>query len=536
MKRVLVAALAAFAMAANADDSWERVGGVQVADTMGLTSAVMKLGEMTGNAMVGTMLAAKIAVMPGSDFFGPMRQGGSVYASIFVDADALAKAEDMDDVDSFVRLALIYPMALEKEEFMSMHCGAFETNGVIRVNGDVFEDASEWDESDITYVAFSPDGKWLVASDTPEQATAALADVPLAAASMEGDILRLSVFESGMDAIRKAKAATLERREKDGGKKLSLREERGFEIIDGIASGLLCIRVDDAGVSMRGTIKTVEGSSFSLGGTKASVAEPFADADADAVIARFNGAFYEGDIEKVWSACAAVLKKNGIACEAPSVSWTFDGSRLSRCVLDVGEMVKFYSNPSNRCCDVDFENACEGLGEVEDLSVPHGLKPLDEPERLFVSIKGNKPKYTAAQRFGAVLPEVSGRPVASAVVYSPCGVMKAVLQGIVAAMDVKDCMKVAPFIALVPDEPKGGVAAACWRDGADFCVLMRMSADEIRSLATAGTAAFMYMMVQSSGDGEGEDCLGDDDDDENEEDFGEEEDDEEDDEFCEDED
>ena len=89
MKKILLALVAALSIFANAA-TVTKVCGVQVVDVAGLTESVMKLGEISGNAMLSAMLAAKIAEMPGNDFFGAMRQGGSGYLSFYADTDKLA--------------------------------------------------------------------------------------------------------------------------------------------------------------------------------------------------------------------------------------------------------------------------------------------------------------------------------------------------------------------------------------------------------------------------------------------------------------
>ena len=71
MKKLLVCLFAAVALTASA--AWQKVATLQVADVNSLVQGVNKLGELTGNMMLGTMASTALTERPGSELFGPGR-------------------------------------------------------------------------------------------------------------------------------------------------------------------------------------------------------------------------------------------------------------------------------------------------------------------------------------------------------------------------------------------------------------------------------------------------------------------------------
>ena len=89
MKKLTLGIVAALSLAASA--AWQKAGSIQVADAQAFTKAVMKLGEISGNQMLGALAAGFLAEPPGSKFFGPMRPGST--ALIATDGVAVEKED-----------------------------------------------------------------------------------------------------------------------------------------------------------------------------------------------------------------------------------------------------------------------------------------------------------------------------------------------------------------------------------------------------------------------------------------------------------
>lgn len=477
MKRMLLALAAALAISANAAVSWEKVGGVQVVDTAGLTSAVMKFGEMSGNAMVGAMLAAKIMDLPSNGFFGPMRQGGSLYFPLYVDADKLAEADDAEGVGNAVEYAVVYPMALPKDEFINLHPGAVETNGMLLVEGEMFLPESEWDEDSQVYVAFSEDGKWAAASDRPEQVVQAVGDFALAARPMDGDVVRVEVLPRCIAAFCRVLES----------------QPNAKELMSGLDGVSVALRIGDRGIDLHGFARTSEGSLMSKFGEVSLPEDPFAFDEGEAVSAVANSfedqSDVAGDIRKLFD----ILKANGLDA-AQFVSLT-ENDGACRFVVDVPAAVGYFSNPSNSMDKVDFEKIGDSL---DDDSEPLDLKPATRANSISLSFKDFKPKYSASQRFASIMPELKGRPLCYASTCSLCAIIQASLQTALAAIDDRQRNEVAPMVSLFPKECEGGFATAYWRDGDKVRFLWRASGDELRSVTTGASAIFMYAMMREN--------------------------------------
>lgn len=498
MKRSLLALVALLAFSANAAVSWEKVGGVQVVDTAGLMSAVMKLGEMSGNSMVGAMLAAKIMDLPCNGFFGPMRHGGSLYFPLYVDADKLAEADDTEDFGNAIEYAIVYPMALPKEEFLAMHHGAVETNGMLIVEGEMFLPESEWDEDSQVYVAFSEDGKWAAASDRPEQVVQAVGDFALAARPMDGDVIRVEFSPRGVASFCKVLES----------------QPKAKELLAGLDGIAVTLRIGDAGLDLHGFARTVDGSLLSKFGAVSLPEDPFAFVDGEAVSAVANSFEDQSDVADDIRRILDAFKSNGLDV-AQFLSFA-ESDGVCRIVLDVPAAIGYISNPSNNLDKVDFEKIGDML---DDDSEQFDLKPATRANSLSLSFKGFKPKYSTSQRFASVMPELNGRPLCYAATCSLCAVIQATLQTACPVMDPRQYGEIAPLVALSPKECVGGCATAYWRDGQNVCFLWRVSGDELRSITTGASAIFMYAMMRENqrrnseiDDDFGEDCAFDDDD------------------------
>jgi uncharacterized Zn-binding protein involved in type VI secretion len=511
MKKILLAVTAALSLSAFSA-TWERAGAVQVTDTTGLTVAVAKLGEMTGNQMLGAMAASYMSQLPTSEFFGPTRQGGSIVFPFYVDAEAFAKAgagdeEAFDDLDDgAVEIAIIYPMALPKEEFMKLHEGAIETNGFVRVNGLPFGDSDE----EFTYVAFAEDGKWAVASDKPEQVTIAMNDLADLVKPMDGDVARVSVTAKGTDALRKVIDVAAKKIAEDSETKL---DAQTIEYIKGFSTAELALRVADAGIDTHGSFTAVPGSLLATMGQFPIAGEPLAKAGEGDIIA-CHSTFAKFDVSGRWNVIDGVLKKHKIDTSS-FLKWEFgDFSRLTVDLPAAFAWAK--AAETNGLDEVDSDEVLEDIkSALENANLK--CEPADKEYGFGLAIAGYKLQYTPAQRFAKVLPEVKGKPLVGAATYTIAGLIQAILPPVMAMLDAETRASIAPMAALLPKECAGGLASAYWREGENgFGFLGRISADEIKGIGVSvGTIAAASMMGQGAASDDDDD---DDDDDDGDDD------------------
>ncbi len=112
---------------------------------------------------------------------------------------------------------------------------------------------------------------------------------------------------------------------------------------------------------------------------------------------------------------------------------------------------------------------------------------------LSLGLKGFTPKYPIAQRFAKTLPEAAEHPVAAVSLCSVYSMVKAIVPTLVdlAAkeddVDADDLANAQMILKMLPEEGEGAIASMLWRDGDTFKVMLRVSADEVRSLGSLVT-------------------------------------------------
>ena len=493
MKR-LIAVVAASISLTSIAATWERAGLLQVTDTTGLAVAVAKLGELSGNQMLGALAAAQVAQLPTSEFFGPMRQGGSMAFPVYFDSDVFTKSgagdeEAFDDLDdNAIEFAVVYPMALPKDEFMKLHDGAFETNGLVCVKGLPFGDA---DDDDFTYIAFAEDGRWAVASDKPEQVEIALKDLAELVAPMDGDIVRIVATPKGMDNLRKIVDIGA-RKCAEKGEQL---DESLLHIIKGLASARYALRVGDAGIDIHGEYSALPGSRLSSMGSVTFSAESLSAAsDEDLLFTQTS--FAKMDIESQWKLVAEVLAKHKIDTSS-FMTWHF--APASRIVVDLPSLVKFIkSADTNGLDEVDFDDVANDVKSA--LSGKDTFVPAVAPESIGLAFAGYRPQFSAADRFLATLPEAKGKPLVGASVGSLSGIVQAILPAFLASLDDEARVGAAAMAALLPKETRCGIVSASWRQSeTSVAGVFRISADEIKGIGVGvGAIAAASMSLRSA--------------------------------------
>ena len=128
MKKLIAVAASAMAFASMA--AMEEIAKVRLTDATGLVSAAMKIGEMSGNGMIGAAAAAQINELELFKFFGPARSGSPIVLSLLADTDKV-ESDFAEWISSF-GATILYPID-GKDQFLAKHADNVETNGLVLV-------------------------------------------------------------------------------------------------------------------------------------------------------------------------------------------------------------------------------------------------------------------------------------------------------------------------------------------------------------------------------------------------------------------
>lgn len=494
MRKILAVLSAALALSASA--AWERVGSLQVADMAVVGQSVGSLGMMCGNPMASAALAASVADMRTLKFFGPMRPGASMVFSVFMDGETLAAKKSGDAALQSLEYAILYPMAKSRAEFMKMHSGSFETNGLVVVRKPLDSDQT----NDTTYVAFSADGLWVGASDRPEQAAAALADVETALQPMDGDVVRVRVNESGINAV----ATALEKSEDANPRVLTL--------VKGVSSCACGVRIGEKGVDIRARVKPVAGSELAKVGQIPLPDDPLAFAGKSGIAVQSTGpdcGNFTADLDALWPELTKILDKQGLALDTfVSRAKVAGGDRLT---FDLAALVKMFDELDSRKKTFDVEMLAKDLLALEE-DKPFAAKG---PACAYAfGVRGFESAWPVSERFAATLPEATALKPCEVKFISITSLFKALVPVIVEKMPEERRAAMGPALAAMVVESKGGIASAAWSDADSFFYMVRISADEIRGVGNIFNAAVVLMTqgAATETDDAGTDDAGDEDD------------------------
>ncbi len=497
MKRLLAAILAAASVSAFA--AWERIGALQVADVTVLGEAAGKVGQTVGNPMVAAGVASGIADMATLKFFGPGRAKSATVFTLLVDPDAMAE-DDFDDAADELEYAVLYPVTLSKADFIKRHEGAFETNGVVVVKGDLEGDDLD-DER--TYVIFSEDGKWAGAGERPELCAFALRDVALAEKPMDGEVVRLFLdapaFRLASSVAERDECATPEMR----------------EYIKSLRSAVVGLGVSDLGVDFSADARAIDGTEFSRIGRRPLGPDPLAFAGAEAYSATASAAGCgKGDVtDDQWNAIVALCRTNGLDI-AKLVSRARKGE-TSAYTLDVAGFMKLFEEDSERLADLDADKFMEEMQKIMGEEKPG----IDGPaSSVMLGIKGFKSQWSASERFAATLPEASAKKPFYVSFCSLSSVLKAIVPHILAKLPEEQRAAMGAVLAAFVVEQKRGLAFAAWREGEAVKMLLRVSADEIRGFGGIVTGVLSMGLMNAFEDADDKCEVHDDDDDDSSDD------------------
>lgn len=509
MKRILMAVVAAAVLPALA---WEKVATVQVTDTVGLMQAVTKLGDMTGNQAIGVLAAAELSKMPCSSFFGAMRPGSSMVLPIFVDEE--------DESGEEVEFSVVYPVSLSKEQFLAMHSDAVAVgDDCWKVKGLPLEMKSK--HGDTSFVKFSADGRWAIASDSLEQVLMSVDEIESAKRPMDSDLVRIALLPNFFKLLRTEAAKELANERSSASPDKETIE--GLEIVKAFADNVdafwVALRVSDLGIELRGGARTLEGTKFAQRFDAAETFGTGAMRGGDALVSYVTLAPADAaaNFERAWDAVVTSYTEQKFPISLFVKTDIADhGGKFT---FDIVKMAKWCETHEDELEDFDVDKA------VQDVVRMVGNQPVSDlpyrPYALSLAFAGYQPKYSAAARLTKVIPEADGRALVGAYSFSLTGLAQAILHVALEVADEDGKMTIATLAPLLPPECEGGVAAIAWRDGRNLRYIVRISADEVKAIGTSAAAIAVFgetgvppvampAAVDADDDDDGDDDSGDD--------------------------
>jgi len=472
MKKLVVIVTATFALLANAE--WKTIGTAQLADTVSLAQGISKLGEFTGNAMIGMMAAGLLNDLPGAAAFGPGRKGVPTLYPFFVQ-------------NGQHEFAILYPVALTKAAFLKKYPDAVESNGLIRVKCPV-----SGKRKTINYAAFSADGKWVGLSDNPQQARLALEEIATAEKPMDGDMIKVRILKRGLDEYLKGGEKEVNAATKD--------------IVGQLGGLVLGLRVSDKGLDIRAAVKANSDSELAKIGKIPLAANPLAFAGNGSVSASATAADCgQRNPSVIWNQLKPVIEKTGF-----KLDWLefVQKNVNSKFTLDFGRLIAFITTADNKKSGASAEKALEEIRKWREAQAKEKFKSKAPAVNLEFALKGYAGKFLPAQRFAYTLPEVAEKKPFAVGFFSLYSLVRTLLPQL-AKVAPDECPGIETVIAALPAEGQGGMAYMAWSEKDFLRFFLRIGADEFKAVS-AGFAAFAAMSAGNAG-GESDDDDPDDD-------------------------
>ena len=247
----------------------------------------------------------------------------------------------------------------------------------------------------------------------PEHVSLAMGCVKCAERPMDGALVRVCLAPQGMSAIRRiVDAAAAEAK-----KKKEPFDENALELIAGIDSFWIGLGVSDLGLDFIGGLKPVQGTEIAKIGSVVLPAAPFTFAGADSIAASADCTLEKGNVLEVWKPLEDAIKRNGV-----DLSRFFKityADRTTRVVYDAPAFVKYVANEAtNTLAKIDSEKLGEDVKTVIAGLKKEPIRAASAPQNCMMVMAGYTPKFTAAQRFEATLPDAKGKRLVTASVLS----------------------------------------------------------------------------------------------------------------------
>lgn len=486
MKKILAVAVFALGFCANA--AVEKVLTIQVADKNTLIQAATKAGELVGYPMLGTMATMGLAENPINQELGEFREGENALILVYLDPDKVTKADDV--ANAFAGAALVYAPAKSKQDLLTSKEGLTETDGVI----------TEKDEDGA--VVYSADEKWAACGSSAEYAKLALAEIAAAQKPMDGDFVRVAFTKPFVKIYGLAIEECLKDMEKTG---IAFKTMPSImEIVSMVESGWYGLRIGDAGLDARCTVTPVAGSELSKLGLKPLEGDVLAFAPADAVLAGASAEGCGSDCTKafaLYDAIVAAVKESGV-----NTDWykSVKEGTIVKVVCDVAAAVKYFkSEEGSKAADaVDTDALRQKIqAKIQALATDdlYKLDPASPASSVSISVPGADSKVSMSALFAKVLPEAAAAKPVSVGVIRYYSALKALAPTFVALVpEEANASILKAGVAALPSDDNSAIAVATYREGDDFKMFGRISAQEIRGFAALFNTGIAYFSMMQA--------------------------------------
>lgn len=483
MKKIIASVVVAFALAAVAAP--EKIASVQISDVAGVVSAASKLGEFTGNAMLGAMAAAQLAQNPFAQFFGPGRDGASTLIVVFHDGPL---PDDLSAATNGFSCAFVYPVTRTKAQFLENFPEAKESDGVIAVNGTGLLGKS--------FVTFTADGKWAVAATEKAVVAAALKEIGSAAKPLGASVLRVRVTAKGVElAVRGFDKFGAEMAKQAGAKQTDVEEAVKLvkDVYGQFAGAVFDLGVTDKGLDIGLAAKPRTGTDFDAIGRKLLPADPlaFAGKDSFLAVAAAEDAG-QGDSAKQGDAFFALLAKYGLDTKKwLSREKTAGGEKFT---LDFDGAVSYFKG-----------EGAAAFGKIDPQKFMEEFSALS-PKKFEVkgpaysgsfALKGETFATSAAERFAKILPEAAAKKPYAVQMLSLYALARKLAPKAVELADEDERQILKPMLAALPPAGEGGTAVVGWREKDVIRGLIRVSPDEIRGISSVVNVGMGFFVMRA---------------------------------------
>ncbi len=266
-KLMMIIGLTASAVGLFAAPAQQLVATAELASFAEITPTVMALGQMMNNPLLPT-LALGGAQQALAQQYGRLRNDGALVWQVYLDPEALAKA-DFKDKDPFKgkgAVAFVYPTTETEATLLQKPGATKDAAGVIRLPKG----------KSATWAKFTADGKFCVFADTAAVAVQAAEDFarrPAKAAGAKAHLLRVDVPEAGVAAL----LPLIERAQAEQQKNLLSLNEKGplmtkvaaynavqqaeqQKVLKTFSSATFALDLDDNGISVGGIVRRTPGT------------------------------------------------------------------------------------------------------------------------------------------------------------------------------------------------------------------------------------------------------------------------------------
>ena len=492
----------AFTVAMSLFAAPEKFATVKIAGLDKQIVSATQLGQLTGNAMLGTLAAMKMQENPFTKFFGPAREGADVSCIFHADlANVKPEEDDLDAILDDNDLTIIYPVKNSKAEFLAATPDAIETNGVIYV-----EDAIE--PFDDTYVLFTEDGKWAVAAGEEKFAREALKEIAFAEKPMSGDNIEIAILPSFMKLMPRA---LNEGDDDEADKKLA---EAAKEIVKMVEAVTFRLKVGANGIDIGAKVITVPETPLAKCGDVPLKEKPFAEYPAGAVLATAcekNSGYHPDRVKDQIAMIVSAINKAGVKTDFLKVDTT---NSITSVTLDIPAEIAYFKAEGKVLAE--NETAGKVLEEFGKIGTLPSSMPTWNAEGSGSVFQYKDIALTPSldERYAATLPEAASKKPFAAAVFSMYQGLKVCVETVLANVPDSEgnTAGIKAILSTLPAYGNGASASICWKEGKDLNYLCRISPDEIRGISAVGTMCVGYVMQSAMSRSYSVDEIDDDDD------------------------